>query len=61
MIKRYSDQQLDFLWSDENKVAMWQEVELAVIEARTHLRQVTVEVYQKILFMICDMTVKKHI
>lgn len=34
MIKRYADQVITETWTDEEKFAGWQEVELAVIEAK---------------------------
>jgi adenylosuccinate lyase len=34
MIDRYADKEITDIWSKENKVKTWQEVELAIIEAR---------------------------
>lgn len=48
MIKRYNDSRLVSLWSDENKVAMWQKVELAVIKARALQGKYPLEIYQRI-------------
>jgi adenylosuccinate lyase len=48
MIKRYSNEKLTALWSNENKVAMWLEVELAVIEARESLGIIPVGTYDRI-------------
>ena len=47
MIKRYSDKRLTELWSDENKVAMWQKVELAVIKAREILMELPIGTYER--------------
>ncbi|MFA6445686.1 MAG: lyase family protein [Candidatus Paceibacterota bacterium] len=48
MIKRYRDESIENLWSNENKVALWQDVELAVIQARVQLGQVAEDVFLKI-------------
>ncbi len=37
MIPRYSDKGISAIWSDENKLALWQKVELAVISAKARL------------------------
>ena len=37
MISRYEKQEIDRIWSDENKTELWQKTELAVLEARVNL------------------------
>src|ERR1700722_7980990 len=37
MIERYADAEITSVWSNENKLALWQKTELAVIHARADL------------------------
>lgn len=37
MIKRYASPDIEKIWADENKIAIWQKVELAVMAARVKL------------------------
>ena len=37
MIPRYSDPEISEIWSDRNKLGLWQKTELAVVEARANL------------------------
>jgi adenylosuccinate lyase len=48
MIERYADKDIARIWSDENKLKLWQKTELAVIEAMAEIEQIDKEVYQKI-------------
>jgi len=48
MIERYADKEINEIWSDENKLKLWQKTELAVIEAMAELGQIAEEIYQKI-------------
>jgi hypothetical protein len=48
MIERYASKEINEIWSDENKLKLWQETELAVIEAMAEIEQIDKEVYQKI-------------
>lgn len=48
MIKRYEDSKIALIWSDENKLSLWQKTELAVIKARVKLDGLAKEVYDKI-------------
>lgn len=48
MIKRYEQTEIAEIWSDENKLKFWQEVELAVIWARATLGEFPREIYQEI-------------
>jgi adenylosuccinate lyase len=41
MIDRYADKEIKEIWSDANKLKLWQEVELAVIEARVESGEIT--------------------
>src|SRR4051812_26378074 len=40
MIKRYTDQRIAGIWALERKYELWQDVELAVIEARERLGRI---------------------
>jgi len=48
MIERYADKDIARIWSDENKLKLWQKTELAVIKAMAELGQIAEEIYQKI-------------
>ncbi|MBU2564603.1 hypothetical protein KKA23_03430 [Patescibacteria group bacterium] len=48
MIKRYEDSEIAMIWSDENKLNLWQKTELAVIKARVKLGYVSQEIFNKI-------------
>ena len=48
MIERYVSKEINEIWSDENKLKLWQKTELAVIKAMAELGQITEETYQKI-------------
>jgi adenylosuccinate lyase len=48
VIKRYENPQIAEIWTDESKLACWQKVELAVIEARDSLKIIPEEIYSKI-------------
>lgn len=48
MIKRYSDSKISEIWTTENKLRLWQKVELAVIQARVNLSQLEPSIYQAI-------------
>jgi len=48
MIPRYAQAEITEIWSDRNKLELWQKSELAVIEAKVNLNQVTRDVFVKI-------------
>lgn len=48
MIERYRDEKIAEIWSDENKLALWQKTELAAIETRVNLKKIPSEVYRAI-------------
>ncbi|MCX6743390.1 MAG: lyase family protein [Candidatus Parcubacteria bacterium] len=48
MIKRYLDQEIDRIWSNEQKLARWQDTELAVIQTRSKLGTYPSNVYDLI-------------
>jgi len=48
MIERYSDKEITGIWSTENKLAQWQTVELAVIEAMVKLGTISEKNYLEI-------------
>lgn len=48
MIERYASKEINEIWSDENKLELWQKTELAVIEAMVELGQIVEEIHQKI-------------
>ena len=48
MIERYASKEINEIWSDKNKLKLWQKTELAVIEAMAELGQIGKEIYQKI-------------
>lgn len=48
MIKRYEDSVIAGIWKEEEKIAGWQKVELAVIEARVQLGIVSGDIFEKI-------------
>lgn len=48
MIKRYSNPKINTIWSNENKVNLWQDTELAVIEARAVLGIYPTNVFEQI-------------
>ncbi|MEK7602051.1 MAG: lyase family protein [Patescibacteria group bacterium] len=48
MIPRYSNPEIDYLWSDAEKLLRWERVELAVIKARVNLKLTDASVYNQI-------------
>ena len=48
MIPRYSKPEISKIWSDENKVRLWQETELAVLGARVALGKLSHLIYADI-------------
>lgn len=48
MIERYASEEIKQIWSDENKLKLWQQTELAVIEAMVELGQIPEEIYRQI-------------
>ncbi len=52
MIKRYADKDIEGLFSDENKVALWQKVELAVMQARVSLGVMQKSDFDEISFVL---------
>ncbi len=48
MIARYANKAIGAIWTDENKLAAWQKVELAVIEARVFLGIVPEDIFLRI-------------
>jgi adenylosuccinate lyase len=48
MIKRYALNTISDIFSDENKLSLWQETELAVILARVRLDKIDHQIYKKI-------------
>src|SRR3989344_4394015 len=48
MHERYTDPGITQIWSNKNKLAKWQQTELAVIEGRCNLGRVEREIYDKI-------------
>jgi len=48
MIERYSDPEIIRIWSNENKVKLWEKTELAVIKARVAFEELTVEDFNQI-------------
>ncbi len=48
MIPRYEQEEVVKIWSDENKLLLWQGTELAVIKARANSGQIPIEVYAEI-------------
>lgn len=48
MIPRYAQTEITEVWSDKNKLELWQRSELAVIEAKVNLNQVVPDVFVKI-------------
>ena len=48
MIERYASEEIKQIWSDENKLKLWQETELAVIGAMVKLGQIPEEIYRQI-------------
>lgn len=49
MIERYEDTELKVIWSDKNKLALWQDVELAVILAMENLGQINKGIHRVIV------------
>lgn len=47
MIPRYEQGEITKIWSDENKLNLWQRTELAVIEAKANLGQITHAIFIK--------------
>lgn len=48
MIPRYANQKISEIWSNENKLRLWQKTELAVIRARVNLSQIAENIYSGI-------------
>lgn len=48
MIPRYRAREISDIWSDKNKLNLWQETELAVIRARVILGHINIHVYEDI-------------
>ncbi|MGB9664570.1 MAG: adenylosuccinate lyase [Ignavibacteria bacterium] len=48
MIERYSRKEISYVWSEENKFKIWLEIELLVIEARVHLKEIPKSIYNQI-------------
>lgn len=48
MIERYEDIELKAVWSNEHKLKLWQDVELAVIQAMENLGQINKGIYAEI-------------
>jgi len=48
MISRYEKEGIRMVWSEENKVSLWQEVELAVLCMKVHFAGLAWEIYKKI-------------
>lgn len=54
MIERYADKEITGIWSNEHKLSLWQEVELAVIEAMANLGQISKETYKEIAKILSE-------
>lgn len=52
MITRYASKEIDQIWSDGNKLVLWQNTELAVIQARAILGVVDSLIYSQILAIL---------
>jgi len=52
MIPRYEQIEITKIWSDENKVTLWQKTELAVIKAKAVLGEISMEIYLKIRHLL---------
>lgn len=48
MIDRYTRNEMGIVWSDENKFAIWLNIELAAIEARVQLKEIPRATFNKI-------------
>lgn len=48
MIVRYSRPQISQIWSEENKFKIWLQIELLVLEARSHFKEIPRSVYNQI-------------
>ena len=48
MIPRYEQKEITRIWSDTNKLQLWQKTEFAVLEARANLGQIPQEIYARI-------------
>ncbi len=48
MIERYENQEIKRIWSNENKLALWQETELAVVQARADLGRLAPKIADEI-------------
>lgn len=48
MIKRYANAEIDRIWANPNKLALWQATEIAVIQARANLEIISQAVYREI-------------
>ncbi|MEJ5305422.1 MAG: adenylosuccinate lyase [Ignavibacteria bacterium] len=48
MIERYSRKEISDVWSEENKLKIWLEIELLAVEARVHLKEIPRSVYNQI-------------
>lgn len=48
MIKRYRNEKIAEIWSDENKLNLWQKTELMVLKAKASLKIIEETIYEKI-------------
>lgn len=48
MIERYSRPQISQIWSEENKFKIWLQIELLVLEARSHFKEIPRSIYNQI-------------
>lgn len=48
MIERYSRPQISQIWSEENKFKIWLQIELLVLEARSHFKEIPRGIYNQI-------------
>lgn len=53
MHERYIDMRIQEIWSDERKLMLWQETELAVIRAESELGLIPEGVYEQIAEILC--------
>ncbi|MCK4891899.1 MAG: hypothetical protein KAS78_04480, partial [Candidatus Pacebacteria bacterium] len=54
MIERYRQEIINKIWSDENKLFLWQKTELAVIKAKANLGQISQEDSDRIHKILID-------
>lgn len=48
MIERYSRPQISQIWSEENKFKIWLQIELLVLEARSHFKEIPRSIFNQI-------------